>query len=526
MNISGTEDDEKYFFILIKNENLNEIKTKLENNDLEIWRYKDKDNEDSSVLHISIFLDLSEITIYLLNYIKEKLSSEEFTLFINQKNKKGVTAIHYASLKGNIKIIKILINNNSNIYELSNSKFNIIHFAAQGNQPNSIVFFHENYPKINIDSKDEEGKTPLHLACFYKNEKVVLYLIHLGVNINEQDDSGFTPLHIAIINKNIRIIKRLLQNGALLNIRDNKNRTPYQFALFKKFDDISEILRNSEKCTFCAFTEPIKQIKKSSFNIILILFSQLICIVILFTCIFPVLIIKDDDNNRNIQFDKIMYLIYIFGLIIFFGFYIFLIFSNPGIIKKKKINFNTILDSGENLLNYCSVCQIKFTGNSKHCIICNKCCEGFDHHCYWVNNCIGKKNYKFFYVFLFIAFFHLISILIIAFRCVGMESLKKNPSDYRNCDLFSKLDFNILYSLAKCTVLFTNNIIKNILSIIIIITNLLFLIPLFLLLGLHTRKICCLLPKKSLSILNGKNYDDDNNYSIISDSLISTNIDI
>ena len=70
MNISGTEDDEKYFFILIKNENLNEIKTKLENNDLEIWRYKDKDNEDSSVLHISIFLDLSEITIYLLNYIK------------------------------------------------------------------------------------------------------------------------------------------------------------------------------------------------------------------------------------------------------------------------------------------------------------------------------------------------------------------------------------------------------------------------------------------------------------------------
>ena len=124
-------------------------------------------------------------------------------------------------------------------------------------------------------------------------------------------------------------------------------------------------------------------------------------------------------------------------------------------------------------MNYCSVCQIKFTGNSKHCIICNKCCEGFDHHCYWVNNCIGKKNYKFFYLFLFIAFFHLISVLIISFRCVGMESLKKNPSDYRNCDLFSKLDFNILYSLAKCTVLFTNNIIKNILSIIIIITNLL-----------------------------------------------------
>ena len=119
MNISGTEDDEKYFFILIKNENINEIQNKLEDNTLQIWEYKDKDNEDSSVLHISVFLDLTEITFLILNYIKKNISQDLFTSFINQKNKKGVIALHYASYKGNIKIIKKLIENNSNINELT-----------------------------------------------------------------------------------------------------------------------------------------------------------------------------------------------------------------------------------------------------------------------------------------------------------------------------------------------------------------------------------------------------------------------
>ena len=512
------EDDEKYFFILIKNENINEIQNKLEDNTLQIWEYKDKDNEDSSVLHISVFLDLTEITFLILNYIKKNISQDLFTSFINQKNKKGVIALHYASYKGNIKIIKKLIENNSNINELTNAKLNVIHFAAHGNQPNSIVFFHENYPDLNLDFKEEEGKTPFHFACFYKNEKVFLYLINFGVNINEQDNSGFTPLHIAIINKNIRIIKRLLQNGALLNIKDNKGRTPYQFALFKKYFDIAKILKNSEKCSLCTFTEPIKKIEKSYFNIFLIFIFQIFCFFILFCCIFPCLFIEGNSNFR-----KVIYLVYLGISFLFFGFYIFLIFSNPGTLENKNKKFNDILDSGENLLDYCCICKIKFKGNTKHCVICNKCCEGFDHHCNWVNNCIGKKNYIFFYIFLYISLFQLVSILIICFESIISKNLEKTPKDYRDCNLFNeKFQFELLFLFPKCTILFTNKIIKHIFEIILVVSNLIFLIPLFLLLILHTRKICFLLPKKRN---DDNNKNDDIIESLLSDSLLSNNVD-
>jgi hypothetical protein len=56
-------------------------------------------------------------------------------------------------------------------------------------------------------------------------------------------------------------------------------------------------------------------------------------------------------------------------------------------------------------LKLCETCQILRPPRSHHCKVCNVCVEVHDHHCPWVGQCIGKRNHKYFIMFLFLVSF-------------------------------------------------------------------------------------------------------------------------
>ncbi|XP_071716647.1 probable protein S-acyltransferase 22 [Rutidosis leptorrhynchoides] len=55
------------------------------------------------------------------------------------------------------------------------------------------------------------------------------------------------------------------------------------------------------------------------------------------------------------------------------------------------------LQTSEDGMFYCSLCEVEVYKYSKHCRVCDKCVNRFDHHCRWLNNCVGKKNYRKFF---------------------------------------------------------------------------------------------------------------------------------
>lgn len=105
-----------------------------------------------------------------------------------------------------------------------------IHEAARVGDAEQIKFLLKSFPDL-IESTDEKGNTPLHIAVASRQLAAAQTLVGLRAKVNARNETGVTPLHLAARTSDFRITELLLTNRADVNARDSLDATPLLAAM-------------------------------------------------------------------------------------------------------------------------------------------------------------------------------------------------------------------------------------------------------------------------------------------------------
>ena len=119
------------------------------------------------------------------------------------------------------------------------SQKDIFTVSRSGTLQEAEALYKEN-PEV-INKSNDNGYTPLILACYRANVPVVKFLIQKGAAINKSSDMG-TALMAATVKKNLEITQLLLENKANPNLTDPNGTTALIYAVQFNAPDIIKLL--------------------------------------------------------------------------------------------------------------------------------------------------------------------------------------------------------------------------------------------------------------------------------------------
>ena len=207
---------------------------------------------------------------------------------IDIEDENGIIPLQRAALRGNLEVVKVLLDNGANKNHYSAQGTSVLQFSlacrdweAGDKIANllikygcdlssrdlrkpppihwAVAYRHRNQVKLllkhgaDINSRDASQRIPLHVAMDgLLNLTVIRILLDSGADVNARDEKGLTPLHLLVKThhpEDIGVVKLLLAKGASILVRDNEGQTPLDSASKSGNDDVVKLLQGNSTDT-------------------------------------------------------------------------------------------------------------------------------------------------------------------------------------------------------------------------------------------------------------------------------------
>ena len=200
-----------------------------------------KNNRGDTVLHIAAYMGYDNLVKLFLEYasIVDHINDQTFST--------KYTALHFATFKGHIDIMRLLIQSGGAFMNLLDHQGNNCLMLAILQQHIDVMnmLIDEHIDVIKINHQDNQGNSALHVAvertCF---ECMHILILKGQIDMELTNKKGETSLFTAIKIGNVEMVKALLLYGIDSTVTNRSNQTAIEYATSLDFHDVADALRS------------------------------------------------------------------------------------------------------------------------------------------------------------------------------------------------------------------------------------------------------------------------------------------
>lgn len=173
-----------------------------------------------------------------------KLNESKFDVNHRFSDSDNDTLLSYAISDAGSNVYQYLLQKGADVFTTNDEGETIFHSIVYSGAPERfdiVLRFCPDAIKL-LNSRTNEGTTPLLLASLLEKYSVCHHLLDLGADVNMVDNENNVPIHPVCFSGNLDIVKLLVEHGANLHIKTDKGNLPLALAINGGHEHVAKYL--------------------------------------------------------------------------------------------------------------------------------------------------------------------------------------------------------------------------------------------------------------------------------------------